>query len=347
MLPMHRPQRNWGARVHDGHLKGLHAVVLENELLRISVLAGKGTDIVEVNYKPLDLDFTWLTPGGVRNPTSYLTSSPDAFAPYLDNYPGGWQEIFPNGGIPSFANGANYGQHAEVFALPWDVQIVEDDEAAVAVRFTVRAQKTAARIEKTLRIASGASSFQITERLVNESDVSIEAMWGHHITYGAPFMKAGCKVTVPDGLELLIHPMDGPRRIDPRATPSWPVMAGGDGAPVDLSVIPEHGSESEMLYLSGFVGDEAWYRIEDEERGVGARVSWDARQMPYLWFWQELGAGKDYPWYGRANVVGLEPFSSLPTSGIPGAIKNQTAITLAGREVREFWLNYEVVDRNR
>ena len=347
MLPVYRPQRNWGARVHDGHLKGLYTIVMENELLRISILAGKGTDIVEINYKPQDLDFTWLTPGGVRNPTSYLSSSPDALAPFLDHYPGGWQEIFPNGGVPSRGNGANYGQHAEVFALPWDVEMVEDDPSAVAVRFTVRAQKTAARIEKTIRLASGEASFRISERLVNESDVPIHAMWGHHITYGAPFMKPGCRLTVPDGLELLVHPMAGERRIDPSAAPAWPVMTGADGEPVDLSVIPERNTASEMLYLTGFAGDEAWYRIEDEERGLGARVSWDAKQMPYLWYWQEFGAGKEYPWYGGAYVVGLEPFTSLPTNGLPEAIENHTAMTLAGGETREFWLEYEVTDQAR
>ncbi len=346
VLPIHRPQRNWGARVHDGHLKGLYTVVLENELLRISVLAGKGSDIVEINYKPRDLDFTWLTPGGVRNPTSYQTSSPDPLAPYLDHYPGGWQEIFPNGGVPSFANGTNYGQHAEVFALPWDVQIIEDDESAVAVRFTVRAQKTAARIEKTLRIVSGEPVFHITERLVNESDVPVRAMWGHHITFGAPFMKPGCTISVPDNMKLVVSPMDDPRRIDRAAAPAWPVMTGADGQPLDLSVIPEQGVASEMLCLTGFPGDEAWYTIEDKDRGIGAKVRWDARQMPYLWFWQEFGAIEGYPWFGRVYVQGLEPFSSLPGSGLSDAIENQTAITLAGRETREFWLSYEVVDQH-
>ncbi|MGI8485858.1 MAG: DUF4432 domain-containing protein, partial [Thermomicrobiales bacterium] len=59
------------------------------------------------------------------------------------------------------------------------------------------------------------------------------------------------------------------------------------------------------------------------------------------------GADKGYPWYGRANVVGLEPFSSLPTNGIPDAIENKTAIRLEGRETREFWLTYEIVDQHQ
>ena len=93
----HRPQRNWGARVLEYQYKGMSAVLLENEKLRVGVLVGKGTDIFEFNYKPTDTDFVWLAPGGVRNPASYLSTAPDPLATFLDYYPGGWQEIFPNG----------------------------------------------------------------------------------------------------------------------------------------------------------------------------------------------------------------------------------------------------------
>ncbi len=73
-------------------------VSLENELLRVGVLADKGTDVFEFNYKPKDMDFVWLTAGGVRNPTSYLSTSPDTLATFVDYYPGGWQEILPESG---------------------------------------------------------------------------------------------------------------------------------------------------------------------------------------------------------------------------------------------------------
>ena len=48
----YRPQRNWGARVLEYRYQGMRAVSLENELLRVGVLADKGTDVFEFNYKP-------------------------------------------------------------------------------------------------------------------------------------------------------------------------------------------------------------------------------------------------------------------------------------------------------
>src|ERR671917_2368033 len=121
----YRSQRNWGARILEYEYAGMRAVFLENEKLRVGVLADKGSDVIEFNYKPRDMDFVWLTAGGVRNPTSYLSTSPDYLATFLDSYPGGWQEIFPNGGTPSSYLGARFGQHGEVSNLPWDYEITQ------------------------------------------------------------------------------------------------------------------------------------------------------------------------------------------------------------------------------
>ena len=56
----YRPQRNWGARVLEYEYAGMRTVFLENEKLRVGVLADKGTDVFEFNYKPRDVDFVWL-----------------------------------------------------------------------------------------------------------------------------------------------------------------------------------------------------------------------------------------------------------------------------------------------
>ncbi len=46
----YRPQRNWGARIRDLAWDGMRFIVLENQLLRLGILVGKGTDLVELNY---------------------------------------------------------------------------------------------------------------------------------------------------------------------------------------------------------------------------------------------------------------------------------------------------------
>jgi hypothetical protein len=47
----YRPQRNWGARILEYRYRDMRAVFLENELLRVGVLADKGTDVFEFSYE--------------------------------------------------------------------------------------------------------------------------------------------------------------------------------------------------------------------------------------------------------------------------------------------------------
>ncbi len=342
---LYRPQRNWGPRILEYRYKGMRAAFLENEKLRVGVLVDKGTDVIKFNYKPRDVDFVWLSAGGVRNPTSYLSTFPDPLATFLDYYPGGWQEVFPNGGIPSSYLGAQFGQHGELSNLPWDYRIVEDGEEAVAVRFSVRTQKTAFLLDKELRLHSGESRLYVEEALTNESDVPLHAMWGHHIAFGRPFLEEGCWIRLPSGATAVPHDepnhRDG-RRVRGGKNHAWPLAEGESGEEVDLSVLPERGTISEMLYLTNL--SEGRYEVENPRSDLGLRVIWDVEQMPYLWFWQEYGASGFYPWYGRHYNIGLEPFSSYPTSGLREAVDNGTALSLGACEERLFSLRVEVLE---
>ncbi len=342
-LGRHRRQRNWGTRVHEIALFGLDAIVLENELLCVTVLAGKGTDVVEFNFKPRDLDFVTLTPGGIRNPLAALPSTSDPLASFLDVYPGGWQEILPNAGAPSTAYGAHFDQHAEVSAVPWDVALVEDTEAAVCVRFSVRLQKLPLVLVKELRLNAGEATLHVSETLTNECDLPVQVMWGQHIAFGKPFLVPGATIRLPGRVEIIPHPeaiAPGGRRVSDRRGAIWPMARGASLKSLDLSVVPAPGAPSDIVYLTGFT--DGWYEITRPTDGTGLRVEWDTGTFPCLWYWQEFGATTGYPWYGRAWMVGLEPMSSYPTNGLAEAIANGTALSLAPRASRQTWYRVEV-----
>jgi hypothetical protein len=341
----HRPQRNWGARLREYDVQGMRAVFLENERLRVGVLADRGTDVIEFNYKPRDLDFVWLSSGGVRNPTSYVSTSPDPLGTFMDHYPGGWQEVLPNGGPPTTYRGATFGQHGEIAQLPWDYDVVADEPAAVAVRFRVRGQKSPLLVEKTMRLEAGSPRLAVTERAVNDSPVAYEAMWGQHLAFGPPFLAPGCRITLPADATVLPHPepiAPGGRRVAAGRAYAWPLAQAEDGTTVDLSVVPEHGVPSEMLYVTDL--PEGRYALTRPDLGVGVAVEWDLDVMPYLWVWAEHGATTGYPWYGRHYNLGLEPFSSHPTGGLSEAVANGSALRFPPGAERPFAWTVTVED---
>jgi Domain of unknown function (DUF4432) len=193
----HRAQRNWGARIHEITLFGLDAVVLENAALRVTVLAGKGTDIVEFAYKPLDLDFAPLSPRGISDPRALSGDGGDPAAAFMESYPGGWQEVLPNGGAPSAHAGASYGQHGEVALVPWDHAIERDDEDGVTVAFEIALRTVPLRLTKRLSLDGATPELRVEETLVNESDVEVDVMWGHHIAFGPPFLSGATRLETP------------------------------------------------------------------------------------------------------------------------------------------------------
>ncbi len=346
-MKIHRHQRNWGCRLHETELFGLRAIVLENERIRVTFLAGKGADLVEFNDKRRDLDFAWLAPGGIRNPLALHSTSPDALATFLDVYPGGWQEIFPNAGAGSQWAGAAFGQHGEVSALPWDVEIVADAEDEVAVRFSVRCLKVPCVLTRLVRLRSGVAGIEIEGQVTNESPVPVDAMWGHHITFGKPFLVPGSRIQLPEGLTALPHEAaveDHGRRVANTEPFPWPIGVNAAGDEEDFSIVPPPETASELFYLSGFPGGLGWYEITRPDSGVGMRVEWDASVLPYLWYWQEFGVTRGYPWYGRNYNIGLEPGSSYPTSGLADAVANGSALRLGPGDTKALWLTATIAE---
>ncbi|MCD9023531.1 DUF4432 family protein [Cohnella silvisoli] len=340
----YRQQRNYGCRIHD-HVTyhQMKTIVLENELVRIGILLDKGTEIFEFLYKPNDTDIMWLSANGVQNPNEYLPTSPDGTSVFLDYYSGGWQEVFPNGGPPSTSLGASFGQHGEVTNMPWEYTIVEDTQDKVTVEFTVRTKKTPFILRKRLSLTSGRCALTIEETVENLSAVEIPVMWGQHIVFGHPFLNKNSYIEIAEAVDVIPH--DTPicsigRRVQGNRTHRWPLAKSETGESVDLSVLPERGTPSEMLYLHNFMA--GLYKVVSPDKGISVAVQWDVSVFPYLWYWQEFGATTSYPWYGRHYNIGLEPFSSMPTTGLADAVKNNTALKLGPNETRSHRMMVEI-----
>jgi hypothetical protein len=319
-------ERTYGCRVSDAwSFRGLRTVVIENELVRVVVLADKGADIYSFVHKPSDTEYLWRTPWGVRDPRAFLPTTGGAENVWLDVYEGGWQTVVPHGGYPSTVAGAELGLHAEMNTMPWDVQVLEDEAARVSVRFRARGYRTPFSVEKTLSLEAGSAVLTLEESVTNEAEEEADAVWLEHIAIGPPFLGPDCRLDVP-ACTVLTDSVDtapSSKLVTDHRGP-WPNVPAKDGTMIDFTRFPSKDDRSlDMAYMTEM--PEGWYAVTNQETGVGFGLVFPVDVFQYLWFWRNLGGGWGYPWYGRCYNVGLEPCTSLSNGGLAGAIENGTA----------------------
>ncbi len=288
--------RHYGARVTDRFsLDNLPTVILENELLRCTILSGRGSDLIELLYKPMDVDFLWRSPLANRKISDFVPTS-HTNRPFFDHYLGGWQELFPHASSPVYHSGCELGFHGEVWGLPWDHKILADSPEKVSVRFSVRTRRLPFYLERIVSLHACEPILRFHEKVVNEGRKELDFMWGHHPAFGPPFLDEDCILDAPAEsiqLESEMHP--------------WPV----DNRGCDHSrLCPEKSHREVMKYLHGL--REGWVALTQPRENLGIGFAFDPAVFSYVWLWHELGYSQEYPWFGRAYVLGVEPFSSLP-----------------------------------
>ena len=243
-------QRYHHCRVNEYQWRQQQLIVMENELLRVGVLASKGADIVELRYKPRDLDVLWHSPQALLSPAEYVPTVARRAGAFLDYYPGGWQEIFPSAGPGTVLGGAELGQHGEVSLLPWDVRVVCDTPERLAVEFSVETLRTPFRIVRKMILESGVAQLRFEEQVSNAGEEALPFAWGHHPAFGAPFLAEGCRIELPPCQAEVPAYSEGLNRRFAMASSAAPELPGRDGQPHRLDVVHRRSREPKMSFFS-------------------------------------------------------------------------------------------------
>lgn len=313
--------------ISEATISGLRAAVLENKVLRAVVLLDRGADVLELWHKPSEIQVFWRSPLGVRSHGLFMPAEYGDRATFFDYYAGGLQEVFPNGGPSYRYRGAELGFHGEACKVPWTGEITAADDE-VALDCTTRIARMPFHLRKRFILRSDTSVLEIEASLTNESGQLLDCMWGFHPAYSEPFL--GPKTRLYTGArEVEVHPEPiGSRYVfEPGSTFPWPGPSGNPRHPRVDDLLPAEGPSADLCYLKGMT--DGWYVLINEERGLGVAMGWDTRVFPYLWFWQECHDDAGYPWYGRHHIVGVEPWTSYPSSGLGEAIRRGTQLQVS------------------
>ena len=329
--------------------RSMRAVVLENRLLSTTVLVDQGADIHTLVYKPKGVDVLWKPPRPPREPGVGPDPEGDSETVWNHYYRGGWNVILPNFGPAVEYKGAPLDFHGEAARTSWDLDSLEATKQGAEATMSVTLIKSPLRVSRTMSLDSERPVLSIAETVTNDGVEETECMWGHHPAYGPPLLSEDCvidtgarRIESDDGTEMSRSDLALGQTWD------WPNTRDRQGRPVDMSRIPGPASGlSRVMYLKDF--DEGWYALTNRRSGLGVGLVWDASLFPYACFWQETGGEVGHPFFGKAYVTAIEPFTSYPGIGLTAMMeKTGMQLTLAPGESRTIELKavlYEGTER--
>jgi hypothetical protein len=294
--------------LRQGVVNGHTAWWLENEQLRVGVLPGKGADIFDFSYKspdyPQPIQLLMQTPWGLKPP------GPGPQADFLENYEGGWQELFPNANDGCEYRGQAIPFHGEVALEQWEVKPPPAEIHENVLHLSVDCRKTPFRLERELFLRREESQLVIQEKITNLSSTPCDFVWGHHIVLGGDFLEADCELEVPAREfftpDVLFEPLTA--RLEAAQAGNWPLARTRQQGTVDLRKIPGPEAHSHDDVILGAL-QRGFYRAINPRLKLAFSLEWDVHVFPWLMFWQPYG-GADLPPLTGIYGVGLEPWAS-------------------------------------
>ncbi|HEY3925469.1 MAG TPA: hypothetical protein VGL75_12985 [Acidothermaceae bacterium] len=299
-------------------------VLLRNDEIELSIDVDNGaafTGLSRVGGSNVLACRTWETPAPPSSSRSYGDDTSD----FLAAYPGGWHVLFPNAGDACDVLGVHLPFHGDTARARW--RVVSVDRASVLLRCPTRLPVILER-----RVVLRDSAVVVEETARSDAPFDVPVIWGHHPIFSA---RPGMRIDLPGG--SVDVPADRPATpvtdLHPGTSGDWPRGVGYDGF-VDLSTVPD-GPVERFANISAIPAP--WAALRDPASGDGVALSWDAGTFGNLWIWLQVG-GAEFPWFGRASYIGIEPQSAPNSRGLASAMADGHALSVPAGGSLSSWM---------
>ncbi|HEX6805623.1 MAG TPA: hypothetical protein VF133_18225 [Terriglobales bacterium] len=275
----------------DWSYRGLPAVVLENNMLRMVVLPEAGAKIWQITYKPLDADLLW---NNDRIAPARLASN----SRYDDVWSGGWDELFPNDEV-SVIEGEAYPDHGELWTTPWSADPFSGGDE-VGVRLHCITPISAIEVEKIIRLRPDQSRIEFEHRFTNRGTAPFPFLWKLH---PAMAVSPRHRIDFP-AMKVVLEPAFPGSLAGVAGAGRWPILKTAAGE-VDLRRITP--ADARQLYF--FYGTEMkgnWCALTNSENRLACAWQFDPEVFRCCWLFATYGGWRSY------NVAVLEPCTGYP-----------------------------------
>ncbi len=298
-------------------LNGLKVIILENELIRSSVLVDLGARVHEFIYKPLDRDFLWHNPR-IEPRAGVFQADIDAWLS------GGMDEAIPTGHPSTYRNDL-YPYLGESWSLRWDYDIVKRGPDEVEVHLWRYTPISPLRVERWMSLRRREPVVHLRHRITNLSGLPFDFLWGLHPCWD---VNPGTRFDLPAG-EMLIEESSPDERLGQKGTRyTWPFATeSATGRQVDMRLMPPPDSGyGEFQFATGLQA--GWLAVTDTASRVGAGLVFPNDIFKAVWLWTVAGSWRGY------YVGALEAWTGYPQK-LHDAVDHGVFSTLAANSVLE------------
>lgn len=273
--------------------RGFDAVILENDLLRVTVLPGHGAKVTEFVSKAAGRDLLYHHPR--------FDVRPPVFGANVDDWwTGGIDEVAPTG-HPCVVDGEQLPFLGEFWSQAWSARIIEPGPARGIVDFSVGGVITPLRIDRRMELRAGEAVLRSTHRLTNVGLEPLNFMWGIHPGLA---IRPGARVQVP-AAEAEFGEGHSSLGVEPATRFAWPNLPIRGGSAIDLSTARAPAPPSwELVYLDRLSA--GWLAVTDPPSRSGFAMAFDPEVLSAVWLWGVYGG-----WRGIYSLA-LEAWTSYP-----------------------------------
>lgn len=314
-------------------LHGRAAWVLDNGLIRVSVLRGGG-HIAEVRLVSRD-------PKAAINPMRvphYQTIDPHEYNPakhdsvygdgshrFLSSGYMGHLLCFPYYGPPSSEEEirAGLGNHGEAPVSEWRMTSFESGEKAITLQYGANLPRTQYRVERRLTMPRGKRWVKVDEWIENLAGYDRPFQWMQHATFGPPFVEPGKTTFDVSATKGLVGGAPGaPGSLAGGSEVVWPRGTDIEGKPADLRRFqPRANTGIYYALLMDPARQHQFFALFHPDYRVLVGYVYPAAGNPWIADWQENRRNTFAPWNGQVVARGIEFGNSPFAEGLRKAVE--------------------------
>jgi hypothetical protein len=308
----------------------LEIITLENDLIRAVILGGKGADLIEFVWKPLNINC--LLRGDTRlEDFEGLNLHKQRLKSHRDHSLGGWMDVLPHLGEYKDVKIAEENGGVAT-TLPWKCEVINEKDQA-GVKCTVDMPLLPLHVEKCFSITEDSGKLLINEKLFMGGDAPARFTWVQHAMFNGDFVNEETVITLPaekvfNAWEHARNPLEDP---DKFVYPVDAIVLSGRGNPFDLHhPLPRYYDGWEFLVFLDI--KEGVVSLYNPSQDLGVKLTWDLKRFPYLRSLYHSGR--------HGTTVGLEPGEDR-FAGFEHSLKYGTFTTMNPGDVCDTWVAVE------